>query len=335
MLDWYDANARELPWRVPPHERKRGVKPDPYRVWLSEIMLQQTTIPHGIRYFLRFTELWPDVHALASAGRDEIMHEWAGLGYYARARNLHKCAKEVSESGGFPNNAAALQKLPGIGPYTAGAIAAIAYDEPVAAVDGNVERVLARFLALDAPLPEIKNQLKVEAASRVPLTRAGDFAQAMMDLGATICAPKKANCSECPLNSACEAAKLEVPEQYPRKAPKKAKPERHGRAYITHDGEAFLVERRPEKGLLAGMLGLPTTEWEKLSPGNVPEPAEEVNAKYIGRVEHVFTHFRLWLDVYEKKINALPDGLKQSLREAGQAGLPSVFAKAVSLWRSQ
>jgi A/G-specific adenine glycosylase len=141
---------------VPPHARKRGVAPDPYRVWLSEIMLQQTTIPHGIRYFLRFTELWPDVTALASADRDQVMHEWAGLGYYARARNLHKCAKHVSEAGGFPTNAAALQKLPGIGPYTAGAIAAIAFDEPVAAVDGNVERVLARFLALDAPLPEIK-----------------------------------------------------------------------------------------------------------------------------------------------------------------------------------
>ncbi len=334
LLAWYDQNARELPWRVSPSDRARGVRPDPYRVWLSEIMLQQTTIPHGMRYFLRFVELWPTVDALASADRDDIMHEWAGLGYYSRARNLHACAEQVVERGGFPDTAKALQKLPGIGPYTAGAIASIAFDEPVAAVDGNVERVLSRFLAREEPLPQIKSDLKNEASKRVPEQRAGDFAQAFMDLGATVCTPRRPDCPSCPLKADCRAFALGKVEQFPVKPPKKAKPMRHGWAYIIHDGKAFGVERRPEKGLLAGMTGLPTTDWRVVDDEPSGPDLIDVEGRYIGRVEHVFTHFRLFLDVVEIQRDDVPGDLKIDIGQSTNSGLPSVFAKAIALWRN-
>lgn len=333
ILHWYDRHARQLPWRVSPVDRQKGVLPDPYKVWLSEIMLQQTTIPHGIRYFLRFTELWPDVHQLAAADRDDIMREWAGLGYYARARNLHKCAIQVSEAGGFPTNSKDLQKLPGIGPYTAGAIASIAFDEPIAAVDGNVERVLSRFLALEDPLPQIKATLKLEAQARVPVSRAGDFAQAMMDLGATVCAPRSPDCLVCPLTKTCKGRELGNPAKFPVKPAKKKKPERYGQVFLIHDGQKLVVEKRKETGLLAGMIGLPTSDWAPVEDHHVELDATNFVGKRVGRVEHVFTHFRLHLDVVE--VIRSPDLIERSvdLNDLENAGFPSVFQKAVTLWK--
>lgn len=332
ILDWYDAHARQLPWRVSPQARRRGVMPDPYRVWLSEVMLQQTTIPHGIRYFLRFTELWPTVEDLARADREDVMREWAGLGYYARARNLYACAQLVSSQGGFPRVASELKKLPGIGPYTAGAIASIAFDERVAAVDGNVERVMTRFLAIDTPLPKAKQVVAEALEPRLPDHRFGDFTQALMDLGATICTPRGPACLTCPLSEDCAAHATGREEAFPVKAPKKPKPVRHGIVKLIHNGEYMAIERRPDKGLLAGMNGLPTSHWNVIGDGEpIPEPDSSDQGKYLGRVEHVFTHFKLFLDVYEEQRTAPLDGLTTPLSSLGEAGLPSVFAKAANL----
>lgn len=333
LLDWYDENARELPWRVGPEARMAGVRPDPYRVWLSEIMLQQTTIPHGIRYFLKFTEIWPNVEALAAANRDDIMREWAGLGYYTRARNLHACAKQVAELGGFPEDAKSLQALPGIGPYTAGAIAAIAFDQSVSAVDGNVERVLTRFLRIETPLPAAKAEVKAAVDARLPEIRAGDFAQAMMDLGATVCTPRNPACPACPLATDCASCEAADVERFPVKVKKQKQPLRYGRVYLIHDGKRLKTERRPDKGLLAGMTGLPTTEWKKVSIApDIPECGSS-EGKYLGRVEHVFTHFRLYLDVYERIARDIPSDNSLNLSARDNHGLPSVFAKALALFQ--
>lgn len=325
LLAWYDQNARDLPWRVGPAARRAGVQPDPYRVWLSEVMLQQTTVPHAAPYFLDFTRRWPTVSALAAVRDEDLMAAWAGLGYYARARNLLKCARAVaSEHGGtFPATEAGLAALPGVGPYTAAAVAAIAFDQPANVVDGNVERVMARLFAVETPLPAAKVELKALAARLVTTDRPGDWAQALMDLGATICRPKAPLCERCPIGGHCQARAKGAPETYPRKTRKAERPRRHGAVFVTVNGEGLLVEQRPAKGLLGGMLGLPTTPWRAEPYGDeealalAPHPAPW---RDLGVVEHVFTHFALTLRVFAAEAPAADD--------PKAAALPSVFLKA-------
>jgi A/G-specific adenine glycosylase len=267
-MAWYDIHARDLPWRVGPHTLARGVRPDPYAVWLSEVMLQQTTVAAVRHYFHRFTTRWPRVQDLAAAEDAEVMAEWAGLGYYARARNLLKCARVVTfDLGGrFPDTEDGLQALPGIGPYTAAAIASIAFDRSATVLDGNIERVMSRLFAVTEPLPGSKPTLKALAARLTPMDRPGCHAQALMDIGATICTPKSPACGICPLMPACEGRRTGIAADLPAKTPKKAKPLRHGIAYLVRrtDG-AFLLETRPPSGLLGGMLGWPSpTGWRAI-----------------------------------------------------------------------
>jgi A/G-specific adenine glycosylase len=295
LLQWYDAHARVLPWRAVSPQRM-----DPYKVWLSEIMLQQTTVAAVKDYFLKFTAKWPTVSALAAAPLDDVLKAWAGLGYYARARNLHKCAGViVNEHGGtFPGEPEQLIKLPGIGPYTAGAIASIAFGKPFSAVDGNVERVLSRLHAITLPLPESKPLIKECADELVPQQRAGDFAQAMMDLGATICTPKSPNCLLCPWTEDCVGRQRQYAETLPRKTPKKKLPTRRGMSFVAvrEDG-AVLLRRRPSTGLLGGMMEVPGTVWEVEFPGSSWLPLVADWKPIAGQVEHTFTHFHLKLDV--------------------------------------
>src|SRR5512143_3817114 len=261
LLAWYDRHRRTMPWRAPAGERT-----EPYRVWLSEIMLQQTTVATVGDYFRRFVERWPTVEALAGAPLDEVLSAWAGLGYYARARNLHACARAVAEQqdGRFPEDEAGLLALPGIGRYTAAAIQAIAFDRPASAVDGNVERVIARLFAIETPLPDAKPEIQARGARLVPEARAGDYAQAMMDLGATVCTPRNPRCVICPLMANCRARKLGIAEELPRRAPKVAKPTRRGLAFVLarKDG-AILLRKRPTKGLLGGMDEVPSSAWRE------------------------------------------------------------------------
>jgi A/G-specific adenine glycosylase len=298
-------------------------------VWLSEVMLQQTTVPHATPYFLRFTERWPDVRALAAADDADVMAAWAGLGYYARARNLLACARAVAAEGGgaFPNTYEGLRALPGLGDYTAAAVAAIAFDRPATVVDGNVERVVARVFAVETPLPVAKPELKRLAAELTDQTRPGDWAQATMDLGAVICRPGVPWCDRCPVAGFCAARASGRPETYPRKAAKAERPRRYGVAYrLTRGGETALV-RRPPTGLLGGMLGLPTSEWRDRpwsldeAVAAAPVPAAWTEA---GRVEHVFTHFALTLTVLRAEAEAPPEA--EWTRDLGV--LPSVFLKA-------
>jgi A/G-specific adenine glycosylase len=293
LLDWYDAHGRDLPWRVRPRAAERA---DPYRVWLSEVMLQQTTVAAVKAYFARFTALWPDVHALAAAEDGAVMAEWAGLGYYARARNLLACARTVVErhQGIFPADLQALRALPGVGPYTAAAIAAIAFDRPEVVVDGNVERVMARVFAVETPLPAAKPLLVAAAASLTPTHRPGDYAQAVMDLGATICTPRSPACGICPWMAACQARVRGIAADLPRKSAKPGKPTRQGQVWVGRrpDG-ALLLERRQGKGLLGGTLGFPGAGWDG-SAGEPPAPAVWAAA---GLVRHTFTHFHLDLTV--------------------------------------
>ncbi|WP_394342990.1 A/G-specific adenine glycosylase [Paenirhodobacter populi] len=299
LLDWYDVHAREMPWRVGPARRAAGERPDPYRVWLSEVMLQQTTVAAVRDYFRRFTARWPDVAALAAAPDAEVMAQWAGLGYYARARNLLKCARAVvADHGGvFPDTAEGLRALPGIGPYTAAAVAAIACDEPAVVVDGNVERVVARLWAVRTPLPAAKPELVRLAGRLTPALRPGDHAQAMMDLGATICTPRNPVCALCPVSEFCDARAEGIAVDLPRKAPKAEKPQRLGFAYVAVDAQGgVLLERRPEKGLLGGMAGFPGSAWEA-----APAPAPPFAADWRetpSAVRHTFTHFHLTLRVF-------------------------------------
>ncbi|MCE5973247.1 A/G-specific adenine glycosylase [Sinirhodobacter sp. WL0062] len=298
LLAWYDRAARVMPWRVGPAERAAGARPDPYRVWLSEVMLQQTTVAAVRDYFRRFTERWPRVEDLAAAEDAEVMAEWAGLGYYARARNLLKCARAVAQDHGgrFPDTAEGLRALPGIGPYTAAAIAAIAHDEPATVVDGNVERVVARLWAIETPLPAAKPELTALAARLTPPQRPGDHAQAMMDLGATICTPRKPVCALCPLRLFCAAAARSIADTLPRKIPKPEKPTRAGFAYVALDPSGgVLLERRPEKGLLGGTLGFPGSDWVEAPSPTPPLAAEWTEAPI--EVRHTFTHFHLRLRV--------------------------------------
>jgi A/G-specific adenine glycosylase len=334
LLDWYDANARALPWRTSPQDRARGVRPDPYRVWLSEIMLQQTTVPHASSYFLEFTRRWPTVEALARAPEAEVMAAWAGLGYYARARNLIACARAVAgaHGGRFPDTEEALLQLPGVGPYTAAAIAAIAFDKPANVVDGNVERVMARLFALGQPLPDAKPELKRLAGLLVEDHRPGDWAQALMDLGAAICRPKAPLCDRCPLAGECMARAEGQPVRYPLKTAKAERPRRHGAAFVLTRGEYVALVQRPPKGLLGGMLGLPTTEWRS-APFGAREALRQAPAsadwRNLGGVEHVFTHFALTLEVWRAEAEAAGQDLVWTpIEEAAQA-LPSVFLKAL------
>jgi A/G-specific adenine glycosylase len=307
LLAWYDRHARKLPWRVGPKDRARGIRPDPYRVWLSEVMLQQTTVATVKPYFETFVSRWPTVIDLAAAPREEVMKAWAGLGYYARARNLHACAVAVAEGHGgrFPETSAALRALPGIGAYTAAAIAAIAFDEPAPVVDGNIERVIARLFAIETPLPEAKAIIREHQARLTPRERAGDYAQAMMDLGAGLCSPKRPGCSLCPLADSCIAHAERREELFPVKAAKIERPTRMGAAFVAvrEDG-AILLRRREDDGLLGGMAEVPGTDWQtksapfSLSEAKADAPVRADWQRLDGTVVHVFTHFRLELAVF-------------------------------------
>jgi A/G-specific adenine glycosylase len=300
LLAWYDRHRRDLPWRV-----GRGERPDPYRVWLSEIMLQQTTVATVGPRFEAFCRRWPDVGALAAAPLDDVLHEWQGLGYYARARNLHACARAVvgRYGGEFPRDEAALAELPGIGPYTAAAIAALAFDLPATPMDGNIERVMARLFGVAAPLPGAKRQIHAFARTLTPAERPGDYAQAAMDLGATICTPVRPACVLCPWREGCRARALGTAEQLPRRPAKKAKPARYGIVFwAVRDDGAVLLRRRPERGLLGGMMEFPSTPWRAVEWQDVAIAEHgPVKARWQplpGAVRHSFTHFDLALQVW-------------------------------------
>ena len=329
LLAWYDRHRRDLPWRAAP-----GVRPDPYRVWLSEIMLQQTTVVTAAPYFARFVERWPDVSALATASLDAVLHAWQGLGYYARARNLHACARAVAARPGalFPDDAEALGRLPGIGRYTAAAIAAIAFDRRGAAIDGNVERVVARLFLIDLPMPAAKPRLRVLAGSLVPARRAGDFAQAMMDLGATICTPRRPRCVLCPWRIACAAAAAGVADRLPARDEKPERPLRHGVAFWLMRGDgAVWLRRRPERGLLGGMVEIPSTPWRE-PPWTLAEAAAAAPVcvpwtPLPGIVRHGFTHFRLDLWVLAGTTAEPPAGLWSPIDRLGEHALPTLMKK--------
>jgi A/G-specific adenine glycosylase len=327
LLNWYERHARNLPWRV------RGGRGEPYRVWLSEIMLQQTTVAAVGPYFLKFLSCWPSVKALAAAPREAVLEAWAGLGYYSRARNLHAAAQALAREG-FPETQEGWRALPGVGPYTAAAIAAIAFDQATNVVDGNIERVMARLHAVETPMPAAKNELRSLAGALVTAERPGDWAQALMDLGATICTPRSPQCLLCPWRDECAAFATGAPETYPRRAAKAERPQRFGAVFVLGPPtfpravqEIWLV-RRPDKGLLGGMAGLPTTEWrERLSEAVALKQAPAKAAwRRVGEVRHVFTHFALTLDVYAGEGEAMGEGWW------GDAGaLPTVFKKAAAL----
>jgi A/G-specific adenine glycosylase len=314
LLKWYDANARVLPWRAPPG----APPPDPYRVWLSEIMLQQTTVATVKPYFDTFTTRWPTVEALAAASDADVMSAWAGLGYYARARNLLACARAVD--GHFPETETELRKLPGIGQYTAAAIASMAFGQRAVVVDGNVERVVSRLFAVETPLPAAKAELYRLTESITPGARAGDFAQAMMDLGSGICTPRNPKCLICPLQILCTAKN---PETYPRKTAKPEKQARTGIAlWIEKEAHVWLI-RRAAKGLLGGMRALPGGGWDGTDR---PEMGQ-----MLGTVTHGFTHFDLTLEVHKSSCALQPGGEWWPVDRIEEAGLPTVFAKAAKL----
>lgn len=325
-----------MPWRVGPADRKAGTRPDPYAVWLSEVMLQQTTVAAVKDYHLKFTSIWPTVSDLAAAEDADVMAAWAGLGYYARARNLLKCARVVvsEHNGEFPQRYVDLIKLPGIGPYTAAAISAIAFDEPSTVLDGNVERVMARLYDEHTPLPAAKPILMEYADRHTPDQRPGDYAQAVMDLGATICTPKSPACGICPVRPDCKARLAGTEIVLPKKQPKKPKPTRRGIAYIARrisDG-AWLLETRPEKGLLGGMLGWPTTEWSDAPQASPPVLADWLELD--GEARHTFTHFNLLLDIHTAWLpdTAEPDrGHFVAADQFRPGALPTVMQKAYNL----
>jgi A/G-specific adenine glycosylase len=338
LLAWYDEAARALPWRAGPVERRAGRRPDPYRVWLSEIMLQQTTTAAVDPYYSAFIDRWPDVAALAAAPRDDVLQAWAGLGYYSRARNLHAAAQALAArllaGAGYPDDEAGWRMLPGVGPYTAAAIVAIAFDRPANVVDGNVERVMARLFAIETPLPLGRSEIRAAAARFVSPDRPGDWAQSLMDLGATICIARAPRCGDCPIAGHCRACAGGAPASYPRKAARPERPVRHGVAFaLAHEGRVLLV-RRPDEGLLGGMRALPTTPWQELE-WTRPQarrfaPAPDAEWREVGRVRHVFTHFALDLDVWIATVAKPPPGDWIAFADLDDAGLPTVFAKAAA-----
>ncbi|MEX0349328.1 MAG: A/G-specific adenine glycosylase [Paracoccaceae bacterium] len=338
LLNWYDTHAREMPWRVGPAKRAAGIRPDPYRVWLSEVMLQQTTVAAVTDFFQRFTRRWPSVGDLAAARDADVMGEWAGLGYYARARNLLKCARVVADEldGVFPDRYDDLLKLPGVGPYTAAAIASIAFDRPETVMDGNVERVMARLYDLHDPLPGSKPALKAYATGLTPQERPGDYAQAVMDLGATICTPKSPACVICPVMDICAARFAGTAPDLPRKSPKKPKPTRYGYAYLARlENGAWVLERRPDKGLLGGMLGWPGPEWSETPDATPPFPGDWTELP--GEVRHTFTHFHLILRLRVATLSQAPTarGIEVIAKHQFRPGdLPTVMRKAHDLWQS-
>lgn len=336
LLGWYDRNARVLPWRAPPG----SPPPEPYRVWLSEVMLQQTTVAAVIPYFETFTSRWPGVEHLAAAEDGDVMAAWAGLGYYARARNLIACARAVAARGGrFPDSEAGLRALPGLGDYTAAAVAAIAFGQRAVVIDANVERVVARLFAIDEPLPGARKAIREAADAITPDERAGDFAQAMMDLGSVICTTRAPRCLLCPLSANCKARSSGEPERFPVKAAKKAKPVRTGRTWWIERDEAVFLVRRTGKGMLGGMRALPDDGWSARGDGSGEAPlAGDWQSR--GVVQHAFTHFALELSVLvwngeECCDPASEQGEWWPLARIAEAGLPTLFAKAARLVMAQ
>jgi len=343
VLSWYDRHRRCLPWRAQP-----GEEIDPYRVWLSEIMLQQTTVKTVAGYYARFLSRWPNLAALAAAPLEEVLQVWAGLGYYARARNLHACARTIVThyNGKFPSDRQALRALPGIGTYTANAIAAIAFNEPVVAVDGNVERIVARLFAVADSWPAAKSRIQAQAQALAPDERAGDFAQALMDLGATICTPQRPACALCPWQACCQAHRRGDPETFPRKPRKREGLLRRGAAFFVRRADgAVLVRTRALHGLLGGMTELPTTEWTpEFDPARAIDEAPRLFLdgndaaawrQLPGRVTHVFTHFPLELVVYAASVAAqtpAPPGMRfLTLDALEEAALPTLMRKVLAL----
>jgi A/G-specific adenine glycosylase len=338
LLEWYDMNAREMPWRVPPEDHAQGVRADPYHIWLSEVMLQQTQVATVKEYFLKFIKKWPTVFDLAASDQEDVLKAWAGLGYYSRARNLKKCADIVvaQHQGKFPQTFEELKKLPGIGDYTASAIASIAFDQAVAVLDGNVERVMARHERIETTFPEAKSETKVMLAEILDAKRPGEFAQATMDLGATICTPKRPACSLCPINDDCLGFIHGDAELFPYKKPKAVKPTRKGAAFvILNENEEIFLCKRPETGLLAGMTQVPTNDWNSNQDGctdttDAPFQADWENA---GIAKHTFTHFHLKLNVWTAKISTtIPmDGWWCKIEKLEHEALPNVMKKAINV----
>src|SRR6195952_4732518 len=337
LLEWYDRHRRRLPWRPLPGERA-----DPYAVWLSEIMLQQTGVKTVGPYFEKFVTRWPDVDALGRAALDDVLRMWAGLGYYSRARNLHACAVAVrrDHGGAFPDTEAGLQALPGVGPYTAAAIAAIAFGRRTMPVDGNIERVVSRLFAVEEPLPQAKPLIQQLAATLLGATRAGDSAQALMDLGSTICTPKKPACALCPINDDCAARGRGDQETFPRKAPKKTGTLRRGAAFVVTRGNELLVRTRAEKGLLGGMTEVPGSDWRAAQDDTAAlaqAPALKTIARWhrkAGVVTHVFTHFPLELVIYTAHLSArarAPEGMRWvQVSTLQDEALPNVMRKVIA-----
>jgi A/G-specific adenine glycosylase len=334
LLGWYDRNARDLPWRAAPGSTLPDDPAWPYRVWLSEVMLQQTTVAAVKPYFAKFLDIWPTVDALAAADDDDVMAAWAGLGYYSRARNLVKCARAVAERGGFPATEAELRALPGLGDYTAAAVAAIAFGQRAVVVDANVERVVARLFAIREPLPKARKAIRAAADSITPDRRAGDFAQAMMDLGSHVCTSKAPRCLICPLAEACKGRRAGEPERLPLKPPKKQVPERRGTAYWITRGsgaEVWLVTR-PPSGMLGGMRALPDDGWSAQADGSGTAPLAGA-WRSLGAVRHGFTHAHLTLSVAALETGDQPqgEGTWWPVARIDEAGLATLFAKAAAL----
>lgn len=336
LLRWYDAHARDLPWRAKP-----GMRAGPYRVWLSEIMLQQTTVKAVAPYYARFLARWPDIEALGAAHLDEVLKAWAGLGYYARARNLHACARIIASSHGgrFPDSEQQLLTLPGIGPYTAAAIAAIAFDRRAVVVDGNVERVLARLFAVENPLPRAKKELRAHAERLAPERRPGDFAQAMMDLGATICTARAPSCGRCPFAPRCAGLKMGLQDALPAKAYRKPKPVRRGAAFVAmRADDAILLRKRPVEGLLGGMTEVPGSPWRDNKSEADPDPLSHapLSGAWVpvpGVVRHTFSHFHLELAVFRARVGDVAEPERcwwTPVNELGAQALPSVMRKVVA-----
>jgi A/G-specific adenine glycosylase len=326
LLAWFDASRRDLPWRE--------AAPDPYRVWLSEIMLQQTTVAHAEPYWRAFVARWPTIADLADAADAEVMAAWAGLGYYARARNLLACARAVARGHGgvFPDTEAGLRALPGVGAYTAAAVAAIVFRRPANVVDANVERVVARLFAVETPLPAAKGELGRLAAGLVADERPGDWAQALMDLGAVVCRPRAPLCAKCPIAAHCGARATGSPDLWPRRAEKAPRPRRHGAAFVLVRGAEVALHERPGRGLLGGMLGLPTTDWRGrpwTDAEILPLAPTGANWRKIGEIEHVFTHFSLSLAIFRGDFAADCENWRWTGLAEAVAATPSLFRKAL------